>query len=106
VSLGDIVPSALFTPPPKVDSQVVILVWRETPLFRDVDSKRFFQLVKAGFGQRRKTLLNALGAGLQLSREETQQLLERADIDPGARAQTLSLDDWHRLYRAVPPVST
>jgi 16S rRNA (adenine1518-N6/adenine1519-N6)-dimethyltransferase len=57
--------------------------------------------VKAGFAQRRKTLLNSLGAGLSLARGTTQELLEAAGLDPGCRAQTLSLDDWHALYAAL-----
>ena len=60
--------------------------------------KKFFQIVKAGFAQRRKTILNTLSAGLHLSREQTAELLERANIQPTVRPQNLSLDDWHRLY--------
>ncbi|HEX9153489.1 MAG TPA: 16S rRNA (adenine(1518)-N(6)/adenine(1519)-N(6))-dimethyltransferase RsmA [Candidatus Saccharimonadales bacterium] len=98
-SLGPVVPAELFTPPPKVDSQILKLAYRVTPLFPDVDTKRFFQVVKAGFSQRRKTLLNSLSAGLQLSREETTALLASAGVTPGTRAQNLSLDDWYRLCK-------
>jgi 16S rRNA (adenine1518-N6/adenine1519-N6)-dimethyltransferase len=100
VSLGQLVPAKLFTPPPKVDSQVLILRRRPAPLFPDMDTKKFFQLVKAGFAQRRKTLLNNLGSGLHLSREQVQAACESAAIDPGRRAQTLNLAEWHALYRA------
>lgn len=98
-SLGMIVPAELFTPPPKVDSQILILRYRSQPLFPNVDVKRFFQIVKAGFSQRRKTLLNSLSAGLHLSKEQTKTLLDQANIPPSARAQTLSLDDWYHLYQ-------
>jgi 16S rRNA (adenine1518-N6/adenine1519-N6)-dimethyltransferase len=101
VHLGEIVPAYLFTPPPKVDSQILQLVRRPAPLFPDVDTKLFFRTVKAGFSQRRKTILNSLSAGLSLSREETLPLLEKASIAPTARAQTLSLDDWYRLTQTV-----
>lgn len=100
VSLGILVPAELFTPPPKVDSQILILKRRSTPLFPGVDTKHFFRIIKAGFAQRRKTLRNSLGAGLQLERAEVETLLGRAGIDPGARAQSLSLDDWFQLYMA------
>ncbi len=100
VSLGREVPAELFEPPPKVDSQILILQRRNQPLF-DVDAKRFFRLAKAGFSQRRKTLLNSLGGGLQLSREEVAQACQKAKIDPGRRAQTLSLEEWHALYIAL-----
>lgn len=100
VSLGINVPARLFTPPPKVDSQVIILRRRAKPLFENVDTKVFFQLVKAGFSARRKTLLNALSGGLRMSKEETKLLLEKAKIQPSARAQTLSLPEWHQLYQS------
>lgn len=100
VDLGPVVPAKLFTPPPKVDSQILKLTYRQEPLIDDVDIKQFFQIVKIGFAQRRKTLLNALSAGLRLSREETAALLEAADIDPAVRAQVLDLDDWYALYDA------
>ncbi|HVW23196.1 MAG TPA: 16S rRNA (adenine(1518)-N(6)/adenine(1519)-N(6))-dimethyltransferase RsmA [Candidatus Saccharimonadales bacterium] len=98
--LGRKVPAELFTPPPQVDSQVLILRYRTQPLFPDVDEKKFFHLVKAGFAQRRKTLLNSLSSGLHLSRQETIDLCAAANIDPARRAQTLSLEEWHQLYLA------
>ncbi|HXR49711.1 MAG TPA: 16S rRNA (adenine(1518)-N(6)/adenine(1519)-N(6))-dimethyltransferase RsmA [Verrucomicrobiae bacterium] len=99
VSLGQVVPAELFTPPPKVNSQILILTLRPQPLFPDVDSKEFFRLVKAGFAQRRKTLLNSLSTGLHLSREAVQSWCQKAGIDPQRRPQTLSLDDWYSLYK-------
>ncbi len=98
VSLGQVVPAKLFEPPPKVDSQILILKRRQQPLF-DVDTKRFFRLVKAGFSNRRKTLLNSLSGGLQLTKPEVESLLKKANINPNFRAQELSLEDWHRLYK-------
>jgi 16S rRNA (adenine1518-N6/adenine1519-N6)-dimethyltransferase len=99
-SLGPVVKAELFTPPPKVDSQILKLTFRREPLF-DVDSKKFFRIVKAGFAQRRKTLLNSLSGGLQLGREETEALITRAGLKPTVRAQNLSLDDWYSLYKAL-----
>ncbi|HSD55788.1 MAG TPA: 16S rRNA (adenine(1518)-N(6)/adenine(1519)-N(6))-dimethyltransferase RsmA [Candidatus Saccharimonadales bacterium] len=100
-SLGKLVPAELFTPPPKVDSQILQLRFREKPLFEDVDTKQFFRVVKAGFAQRRKTLLNSLGSGLHLSREETAAILEKAGIAPTVRPQNLTLEDWYRLYKTL-----
>ncbi len=97
-SLDMIVPAALFTPPPKVDSQILKLKYREKPLFDGVDAKRFFQLVKAGFAQRRKKLKSSLAAGLRLDKTAVEQLLTKAGIDPNARPQELSLHDWHKIY--------
>lgn len=100
-SLGREVPARLFTPPPKVDSQILILKRRPTALFPDVDTKRFFRLVKAGFAQRRKTLLNSLSAGLSLKREAVIAACQAAAIDPQRRAQTLNLSEWHKLYKSL-----
>jgi len=63
VSLGRVVEAELFVPPPKVDSQIVALNRRSEPLYPDVDAKALFRLVKAGFGERRKTLRNSLSGG-------------------------------------------
>ncbi len=97
VSLGDVVPAALFTPPPKVDSQVVILKTRSQPVIEDVLEKQFFHIVKAGFSTKRKKLRSSLAGGLNVSKEQALKLLLAAGIDPNARAEDLSLDDWLAL---------
>jgi 16S rRNA (adenine1518-N6/adenine1519-N6)-dimethyltransferase len=102
VSLGQLVPARLFTPPPKVDSQILILTRREKQLY-NVDPRRFFQIVKAGFGERRKTLGNSLSGGLRISKEQAHSLLQKVGIDPSLRAQALSLDDWYKLYITINP---
>lgn len=98
-TLGSVVPAKLFTPPPKVDSQIITLQRREKPRFADVDTRQFFRLVKAGFGEKRKTLRNSLSGGLHIDKMKAEQLLEKASIAPAARAEQLSLDDWHRLTK-------
>lgn len=101
VTLGDKVPAALFTPPPKVDSQVVILKTRQTPFLTDVNEADFFRTVKAGFSAKRKKLRSSLSGGLKLSKLETEIILGKAGINPDARAETLDLDAWVRLTRIV-----
>jgi 16S rRNA (adenine1518-N6/adenine1519-N6)-dimethyltransferase len=98
VRLGRLVPAELFTPPPKVDSQILILNRLDRTQFPDVNEKEFFRMVKAGFAQRRKTLLNTLSSGLHLDRKEVEVLCKSVDIDPQRRPQTLSMDEWHNLY--------
>jgi 16S rRNA (adenine1518-N6/adenine1519-N6)-dimethyltransferase len=98
VQLSVVVPAELFTPPPKVDSQILGLAYRKQPLFPGVDTKVFFRLVKAGFSERRKKLRSSLSGGLHISKPEAEDLLQKASIDPNLRAQALSLEDWHRLY--------
>jgi 16S rRNA (adenine1518-N6/adenine1519-N6)-dimethyltransferase len=100
-SLGLIVPAKLFMPPPKVDSQVLILDRRSKPLFGNQDPKELFRLVKAGFSERRKKLRSSLSGGLQISKQEAEKLLESASIDPNLRAQNLSLADWIVLSSGI-----
>ncbi len=99
--LGPVVPAGLFTPPPKVDSQIVHLERRKKPLFGKTDSKKLFRVVKAGFSNRRKTLLNSLSSGLQLSKEETTHFLDISQIDPKCRPQELSPEQWIRLTNVI-----
>lgn len=101
VSLGNIVPAKLFTPPPKVDSQVIILKTRLTPFLTDVSETDFFTVVKAGFSAKRKKLRSSLAGGLKLSKSEVEIILNKANISPDVRAETLDLDAWVRLTRIV-----
>jgi len=102
VSLGPVVPAELFTPPPKVDSQVLVLKYLTEPRFgNSLDTKAFFRVVRAGFSQKRKTLENALSGGLQIPKDQAHQLLEAAGIQANQRAQALSLDSWYELSKAV-----
>ena len=101
VSLGRVVKAELFTPPPKVDSQILIMTYRKKPLYPGIDIDVFFRIVKAGFSQRRKTLLNTLSSGLRMSRDETKSILEQVNIEPQTRAQSLSLSNWFDLYGAI-----
>ena len=97
VSLGLIVPAALFTPSPKVDSQILRLVCRPEPLFKDLSAEDFFRVVKAGFSQRRKTLVNNLKAGLYLSKNQATAIVNDCGLDPSIRAQALTIEDWHQV---------
>jgi 16S rRNA (adenine1518-N6/adenine1519-N6)-dimethyltransferase len=101
VSLGQIVPAKLFTPPPKVDSQILVLNRKPKPLFSEVNEKDFFKIVKIGFAGRRKTLGNSLSGGLRISKEEIRELLDKCDINPELRAQALSLEQWYKIYKQV-----
>ncbi|HSW81572.1 MAG TPA: 16S rRNA (adenine(1518)-N(6)/adenine(1519)-N(6))-dimethyltransferase RsmA [Candidatus Saccharimonas sp.] len=97
VSLGMVVTADKFDPPPKVDSQVVIFDLRTKPLFADIEPKQFFRIVKAGFSEKRKTLRNSLSGGLGITKDQSEIILKDAGIDPGVRAETLSLEQWHNL---------
>jgi 16S rRNA (adenine1518-N6/adenine1519-N6)-dimethyltransferase len=100
--LGVEVPKEYFTPPPKVDSQVVILNIRDEPLVRPEDEKALFRVVKAGFAAKRKKVRSSISAGLAISKPDAEALLRYSDIDPEKRAQDLSIDEWLKLARNAP----
>lgn len=101
VELRELVPAALFTPPPKVDSQIIKITLRKTPLFPDVDTKEFFKIVRGGFSEKRKKLRSSLSGGMQLSKTEVDEWLKKANISPDSRAQELTLKEWHQLYATI-----
>ncbi len=98
--------SQRFHPPPKVDSAVLRLTRRATPLAPVVDGARYIRVVKAGFAQRRKTLINSLKSDKTLgTTEQLQEALRTAGIDPVRRAETLSPEEFAALERALGPVT-
>lgn len=95
------IPAGAFYPPPKVDSAVVRVDLYPAPRIPAAQLDRFFRLAKAGFSQKRKTLRNAVSAGMAWDTRQTSAYLEQAGIDPQRRAETLSLEEWSRLVAAV-----
>ncbi|ELJ9239268.1 16S rRNA (adenine(1518)-N(6)/adenine(1519)-N(6))-dimethyltransferase RsmA [Staphylococcus pseudintermedius] len=95
------VPKTVFMPPPNVDSIVVKLMKRESPIM-DVDNPNaFFKMTKGAFSQRRKTIYNNYQNLFENGKEQKEtimQWLERADIDPKRRGETLSIQEYARLY--------
>ena len=100
VRLAFTVPPGAFSPPPQVESAVVHLRSHREPPVPVADPARFVTAVRAAFSQRRKSLANALAAGLGLGSERARRLIEAASIDPGRRAETLSLAEFARLTAA------
>lgn len=101
VELGQVVPAELFSPPPKVDSQVVNMLRKSSGEHQNIDTKLFFRVAKAGFASRRKTLLNSLSGGLHLSKKETENILRTASIPPATRPQELLISQWAKLTEIV-----
>lgn len=83
-----------FMPQPNVDSAVIRLNIRKEPAICINSEKNFFALVKAAFGQRRKTVQNAVAAGLCLGKEQVAGALERAGIAVNARAEQLTMEQF------------
>lgn len=107
VELGPVVPAAEFTPPPKVDSQVLVL----TPLSEPQIDPACLDLAKIGFSSPRKKLaanlssvnLDVINPALaNLSKTDWHQILEQNGINPDARAEDLSLWDWETLANFQP----
>jgi 16S rRNA (adenine1518-N6/adenine1519-N6)-dimethyltransferase len=97
-----IVPPDVFLPAPKIESAVVTLVPHEAPLIRPDERPQFFRLVNGGFRHKRKNIANSLSDETRLSKSEIAAVLESVAIDPGRRAQTLTVPEWLGLSEVWP----
>ncbi|MBR3787650.1 MAG: 16S rRNA (adenine(1518)-N(6)/adenine(1519)-N(6))-dimethyltransferase RsmA [Firmicutes bacterium] len=95
------VPKEVFVPRPKVDSAVLKLSIRKERPVDLIDEKSFFACIKAGFGQRRKTLLNSLTGVNGLPKEDVKEILEAAGVDPARRAETLDINEFAAIANGV-----
>ncbi len=97
--------SSLFYPAPKIDSEVVEVNFNISRAYPPHDETMLFQVIKAAFGNRRKTLKNALSAsGLHIDPQYAQQALAAAGIDPGRRAETLDAAEFVALQISLAQV--
>lgn len=97
------VPSSAFMPPPAVDSAVVHFRRRQQPPVDVPSEKLFFRIVRAAFGQRRKTLANSL-QGCGFAKEEVGTMLTETKINGGRRGETLSMEEFAALSRSFSPI--
>lgn len=121
-SIAFIVPPSVFIPRPKVASAVIVLDRLDTPPAKVRDEKMLFAVIRAGFGQRRKTLLNSLTSGLALqgcndtnkfpdkfsdkfSKEQIAAALTAAGIAPNRRAETLTITEFAALADAISDIT-
>ena len=97
------VPPNCFMPRPKVGSAVIRLTLHDHPPVQAEDEKLLFQIIRASFNQRRKTLVNGLRnyEGLDFSREEIEDALEQCGFSPSVRGEALSLEEFARLGNAL-----
>jgi 16S rRNA (adenine1518-N6/adenine1519-N6)-dimethyltransferase len=93
-----------FYPVPEVTSAVVRLDVYEAPPVPVGDIGRFFEIVRAGFAQRRKQLRNSLSSTLQIDAQRVEEALGDCGIDHRRRAETLSLEEWGAVYSALAPL--
>jgi 16S rRNA (adenine1518-N6/adenine1519-N6)-dimethyltransferase len=95
-------PSA-FYPPPKVDSAVIHITWRKKPLVEAQEEEWFKRVVKGALGYRRKTLYNALKHSEIPLPEDAEGRMEGIGIDPGRRPETLTIEEFAILAKALRP---
>lgn len=95
------VPKEVFMPQPKVDSAVIRLDLREEKPVDLVEEKVFFACIKAGFGQRRKTMSNSLTGLCGLEKPQVLEVLEELGIDPRRRAETMSIQEFAGVANLV-----
>ena len=91
------VPPGCFVPQPKVTSSVIRLTRREKPPVAVADEALLFKLIRAAFNQRRKTLVNALNAGLGLSKDRVEKVLISCGFDPKIRGEVLGLGGFAKI---------
>lgn len=94
-------PPGAFYPSPGVHSAVVRIDMHSSPQLPAEQEEGFFDVVRAGFAQRRKQLRNSLSPGLKLPVEEMVEALHRAGLDERQRPQELSVAQWVRLHREL-----
>jgi len=95
----DYVPATCFYPPPKVDSAILKIDVYAQPAVDVKDIDGFFNLIRAAFSASRKQLPNSLAQGLGVAKAETLPWLEEAGIISKRRAETLALEEWHKLWQ-------
>lgn len=95
------VPAKAFYPAPKVDSAILrVNVYDHVPLTL-AERDRFFKVVKAGFSEKRKQIHNSLTHGLHYKNEQIRLWLQKAQIEASRRAETLSIEEWINLWKAI-----
>jgi len=99
------VPAKCFYPAPEVESAILRVDLYPQPPVAVADEASFFALVRAGFTAPRKQIANSLAQGLKLPKADVLSLLEKASIMPRRRAETLSLDEWARLWQVFTQVT-
>jgi len=96
-NIAMIVPNSVFMPKPKVDSAVIEFRILPKPRIDVCDEKMLFEVIKASFAQRRKTILNGLSNSLNFSKDIINESLVSAGMNPGIRGEKLTLEEFGRI---------
>lgn len=101
-----IVPKTVFMPQPNVESAVIRLIKHNEPPVKVIDENFLFEVTRASFAQRRKTILNNLQAALPQGKEKKEHILaalQEANVEPSRRGETLSIEEFGKLADALYP---
>ena len=96
-----IIPKEDFWPEPKIDSAIIKITNIKKP--KNINIKKFFKLIKAGFSSPRKQLANNLSNNLNLNKEEIKKALAECNLNIQARASNLEIKDWIHLLNITNP---
>ncbi|KKW07363.1 MAG: Ribosomal RNA small subunit methyltransferase A [Candidatus Kaiserbacteria bacterium GW2011_GWC2_49_12] len=88
-----------FSPPPAVDSAILVIESISTDFFKDLSEERFFKTIRAGFAQKRKFLVNNLA--MQFRKSEMLEAFRACNVDNMVRAENVPLETWKCLVRAT-----
>lgn len=97
VSAEEVVPASSFEPPPKVDSQIMVLNRKKQPLLAAEKWEDYVRLIKIGYSNPRKMLRANIASGFHIQKEAADTILLQAGIPPQSRAEAVTLDSWARL---------
>lgn len=101
-----VVPKTVFMPQPNVDSAVIRLIKHDTPPVQVIDEDFLFEVSRASFAQRRKTILNNLQNALMNGKQNKEliiQALQQAGVEPSRRGETLSIQEFGKLADCLYP---
>jgi len=101
--MGSIVKREKFDPPPKVDSRILIVEKIKTP--KNINEKIFFRILRIGFSQKRKKLINNFHNGLRIDKDILLKAIKELKLKETVRAQELSLTDWKDLYQKISEIT-
>ena len=99
-TLFNLKPTSFF-PPPKVESSVIKIIFRKKPKVFIADENLFFSVIRSAFGQRRKIILNSLSASFNLPKKNLELILNKVKIDSKRRPETLSIQEFANLSKAL-----
>lgn len=95
------VPKESFMPSPKVDSKVIQLHVHDSAIFDVRDEKAFFSMIKGAFSMRRKTIMNSVPAGINVSKDRLETVLSELGIQKNARIEQLTMDELIQIFNLL-----